>query len=214
LPPLAIVADLSPAQRLWRALWYVPETVDAASFYGRCAALALSVAWGIWCLRQPWQTGTIGMSFLHNIDLPFHEFGHVLFRPFGTWMMFLGGSLFQCLLPLLLGAVFIVQQRQPFSAATCLWWAGENLLDVAPYIGDARSLSLQLIGEATEEIAKARAERHDWHNILGMIGALDHDHALAQTAWTLGASFMLLAWTWGALLLWRQRERLGFSMSD
>jgi hypothetical protein len=174
----------------------------------------LIVVWGLRCLAQPWQTGAIGRSFLHAVDLPFHEFGHLLFRPLGEWMMFLGGSLFQVVLPLLLGGVFVFRQRQPFSAAVCLWWSGENLLDVAPYIGDARSLSLQLIGEATEEIAQARAARHDWHNILSAVGALESDHALASTAWTLGALTMLLAWTWGALLLWRQRARLGFSAQD
>ncbi|MCU0238694.1 MAG: hypothetical protein MUC29_04560 [Pyrinomonadaceae bacterium] len=34
-------------------------------------------------------------SFLDFIDLPIHETGHLLFRPFGEFMMVAGGTLFQ-----------------------------------------------------------------------------------------------------------------------
>src|SRR5262249_12036819 len=148
--------------RLWQALWYVPERVDQTVFYGRCAALAMVVLWGAWFIWQPWDSEDIGASFLHRPDLAFHEFGHVLFRPFGEFMTFLGGSLFPSLLPLLLAAHSIFKLRQPFAAAICLWWAGQNLIDVAPYIGDARALALPLTGEYSEEIASMRAFRHDW----------------------------------------------------
>lgn len=206
--PIVVEPYRTPLQRLLDAAGFVPEHVDETVFYGRCAALVLIVVWGQWFMRQPWANGGAMQSFLHNVDLPFHEFGHVLFAPFGTWMQFLGGSLFQCLLPLLLGGYFL-HKREPFSAAVCLWWCGENFLDVAPYIGDARSLSLQLIGEATEEIAQARAYRHDWHNILEPIGALGADHRLAGLAQAIGTLLMLCAWGWGGALLWKQRERLG-----
>ena len=42
-------------------------------------------------------------SFLDLVDLPIHETGHLLFRPFGEFMMIAGGSLFQVLFP----AVFV-----------------------------------------------------------------------------------------------------------
>jgi len=34
-------------------------------------------------------------SYMHNIDLIFHEAGHILFMPIGRFMTILGGSLFQ-----------------------------------------------------------------------------------------------------------------------
>jgi hypothetical protein len=37
----------------------------------------------------------------------------------------------------------------PFGAAVAIWWAGENLIDVAPYINDARELKLVLLGGKT-----------------------------------------------------------------
>ncbi|MBV8465488.1 MAG: hypothetical protein JO218_06055 [Burkholderiales bacterium] len=161
------------------------------------------LAWGVRLIAYDPIDGEIGSSFLHQINLPFHEFGHVLFRPFGEWMMFLGGSLFQCLWPLILCGVFLLRERQPFSASLCLWWAGENLLDVAPYIGDARAMDLPLIGEMSEEDAETRFMRHDWHNILQEIGKLEWDHRLAHLAHFLGAAVMVVAWVWGGLWLWR-----------
>lgn len=194
--------------RLWASLWQVPDRVDQTAFYGRCLALAVVVAWGAWFIWQPWYSEDIGASFLHRPDLAFHEFGHVLFRPFGEWMMFLGGSLFQCLLPLMLAVYFLVRQGQPFSAAMCLWWCGQNLIDVAPYIGDARDLALPLVGEWSEEDADLRAFRHDWHNILGAIGWLSYDQMLGQLAKFTGAVLMVISWTWGGLVLRLQQRNL------
>ena len=134
---------------------------------------------------------------MHNIDLPFHEFGHILFRPFGEWPMFMGGSLFQCALPLILGGVFLWRESNPFPASMCLWWAGENLLDLAPYIGDARAMGLPLVGEWGEEAVELRILRHDWHNILEPMGMLAWDHRLAALAHTAGTLLMALAWIWG-----------------
>jgi hypothetical protein len=102
----------------------------------------------------------------------------------------------------------VFKQHQPFSAAVCLWWCGQNFIDVAPYIADARALSLPLIGEWSDEMVDARAFRHDWHNILGSIGWLAHDRSLAALAKLTGVSLMLLSWIWGGLLLRMQYARL------
>jgi hypothetical protein len=42
------------------------------------------------------------------------------------------------------------------------WWTGQNLLDVAIYINEARALQLTLIGGHTA----AEVEGHDWERIL------------------------------------------------
>jgi hypothetical protein len=190
-----------PDSSLRALLLHAPERYDPAVFWGSAAVLAGSIAWGLWFMLQPLHGLGIGSSFLHRCDLPFHEFGHVLFRPFGQWLMFLGGSLFQCLLPLILAAYFLRWQRQPFSAAICLWWCGQNFIDVAPYIADARDMALPLTGEWSDEVAAMRDLRHDWHNILLPLHALEHDHALALTAKLIGSALMLLSWLWGGALL-------------
>ncbi len=193
--------DLPLAARLRAILLRLPERYDPVVFYGSGVVLAGSLAWGLWFILQPVSGESIGGSFLHRADLPFHEFGHVLFRPFGQWLMFLGGSLFQCLMPLILAAYFLRWQRQPFSAAMCLWWCGQNFIDVAPYIGDARAMALPLVGEWSDEMVSIRDLRHDWHNILGPLHMLPYDHSLAVMAKLIGSGLMLLSWIWGGLLL-------------
>src|SRR5258706_14990973 len=79
-------------------------------------------------------------SFPNLPNLVFHEAGHILFMPLGPFMTVLGGSLTQVLVPLVCAGAFLWQIRDPFGAAVAIWWAGENLIDVAPYINDARDL--------------------------------------------------------------------------
>ena len=130
---------------------------------------------------------TIGASFLHTISLPFHEAGHLFFSPFGDVVTALGGSLAQVLVPAICAVAFLTTSLDPFAAAVCAWWAGENLLDVALYIDDARALNLVLLGGHTG----AEVEGHDWEHILGSIGALHLDHRIAWTTHWLGAALML-----------------------
>jgi hypothetical protein len=206
------VADAAPPPEerpaLRALLLRLPGRRDPLAFWGSALALAVSIPWGLWFMFQPLRGESIGSSFLHYADLPFHEFGHALFRFFGDWLMFLGGSLFQCLLPLLLAGYFLFRQQQPFSAALCLWWCGQNFIDVAPYIADARAMALPLVGEWSDEMVAIRDLRHDWHNILLPLHALQHDHAIAVIAKLTGSALMLLSWAWGGLLLagqYRQR---------
>lgn len=196
------------AQRLWTALVHVPDRVDQTAFIGRCATYLLILVWGFWFIRQPYNADSLGQSFLHTPDLVFHEAGHVLFQPFGEFLTRLGGSLFQCLLPLLLAGYFLVRRLQPFSAAVCLWWAGQNFIDVAPYIADARTLALPLVGEWSDSAIEMRPYRHDWHNILGMFGGLQHDQGVARATKFIGAMLIVLSWIWAGVVLRRQYERI------
>ena len=82
---------------------------------------------------------------LHGINLAIHETGHFVFLPFGETMSFLGGSLFQVLLPLVFVGYFL-KERDPFAAGVALWWVGLNLWDVSPYIADAQAQMLPLVG--------------------------------------------------------------------
>ena len=56
-------------------------------------------------------------------------------------MTTLGGSLMQVLVPLVCAGAFLTTHWNPFAAAVMGWWAGENLMDVAIYINDARPCS-------------------------------------------------------------------------
>jgi hypothetical protein len=197
--PLALVRAL---------LLPVPDRVDLVAFCGRCAALLLVVLWGAWFIAQDWTSDTVMTSFLHRPDLAFHEFGHLLFGPFGQWMMFLGGSLFQCFVPAALVVYFVLVQRRPFSAAICLWWLGQNFMDLAPYIADAKSMAIPLVGEWNEAAVAARSLRHDWHNILRPLGLLDRSMELGHLAGLAASATMILAWLWGGAVLWLQYPRL------
>jgi hypothetical protein len=98
-------------------------------------------------------------------------------------------------------AVAFVRQKNPFASALCAWWAGENLLDLAPYIADARALQLVLLGGHTG----AEVEGHDWEYILTQVGWLHRDVALGLAAHRLGLLTMTAALLWGAVAVVRNR---------
>src|SRR2546422_10034560 len=107
---------------------------------GRVLLLVLLVRWTLLFLLWPMRDDVVGSSFLHVISIPFHEAGHVIFAPFGDLMMSLGGSLNQILIPVVCLVAFLTAKNfNPFAAAVMLWWAGQNFVDVAIYINDARS---------------------------------------------------------------------------
>lgn len=177
---------------------------DPLTFAGRIAVFLVMLWWGKRFITTPLETNYTGESFLHLINLPFHEAGHLLFMPFGRFMMFLGGSLGQILMPIVCLATFLGKTRDPFGASVALWWTAENFMDVAPYIDDARALDLMLLGGVTGK----ETDGHDWENILSMLGWLQHDHSLAHLSYNLGILLMLASLGWGGLLLVRHYRRL------
>jgi len=189
--------------RLWDRLMELPEQADPVRLSGQALVLAVMVIWGVVLISDRVMTADIMDSFMHRPDLLIHEAGHVFFHPFGEWMMYLGGSLFQCLLPALIGVAFIWKMRNPFGAAFCLWWTAENVLDVAPYIYDAKLMALPLVGEGNDEVAEMHVLRHDWHNILLPFGAVDSAWALGNAAHFIGAALMVLSWVWAGAWLWK-----------
>lgn len=179
-------------------------TTDSMAFYGRAAVFLALVRWGWMFIVTPLETNYTGESFLHLINLPFHEAGHVLFTPFGRFMMILGGSLGQVLMPIICLGTFLVKTRDPFGASVALWWTAESVMDVAPYINDARALDLMLLGGVTGK----ETDGHDWNNLLTILGWLEYDHRLAHLAYNLGILLMLASFAWGGIILWRHHRRL------
>jgi len=160
--------------------------------------------WGLDFIAMDFRSNEIGASFMHSVNLIFHEAGHILFMPFGRTMAILGGSLFQVMLPLLLMGAFLIVNRDAFAGAVCLWWSGQSLLDVAPYIADARALRLPLLGGGTGADTPGR---HDWANLLRPRGWLEYDQQIASVADTVGTGVMLLALAWGGYVLLREWRR-------
>lgn len=127
--------------------------------------------------------------FLDNIDLPIHETGHLVFAWGGDVLQALGGTLFQCLVPLVFMATF-VRRGDASGAAASLWWAGQNGFNIARYVADARTQDLPLVGGG----------EHDWAFLLATWDLLDRDLALARFVRLVATVAMIAAvwWSWCA----------------
>ena len=169
---------------------------------GRLVLVLLLVRWTWVFLAWPMRQDVIGASFLHLISIPFHEAGHILFLPFGDLMTSLGGSLAHVLVPIVCGIAFLTTSPNPFGAAVMCWWAGQNLVDVALYIDDARTLQLVLIGGHTG----AEVEGHDWEHLLIMTNSLHLDHRIANVAQFTGAAVMIGCMVWALMITLRAKD--------
>jgi len=176
------------------------EKMDKPTFYGRCMVFALLAFWSWFLFACDYRNGEIGSSFMHNILLPIHEAGHVLFMPFGNFMNILGGSLFQLLLPIGIGIAFLWINKDNFGAAIGMWWAGVSLLDLAPYIYDARHPQLILLGGHSGEDGP-----HDWIYLLRVLGQLHNAQGWGSFVHMIGGILMFVALSWAMVVLWRQR---------
>jgi hypothetical protein len=186
--------------------FYVKPEANPLILGARTLFFIIILIWGFKFISSPMDSGYVMDSFWHLVNLPFHEAGHLIFRPFGRFMTSLGGSLSQLLIPLLCMAVFLLKTRDTFGATFALWWFGENFMDLAPYINDARSLTLPLLGGNTGRTSPYGF--HDWEFILKESGLAHYDHALAHFAYRLGTVLMIFALVWGGYILYKQYKNL------
>jgi hypothetical protein len=135
------------------------------------------------------------LGFLDNFNLLIHEGGHMVFMPFGDTMQFLGGSLFQCIVPFAF-AVSFWRSRQPAGFAFSGILLGENFLYVAHYIADAQDMSLPLVGSG----------EHDWNTLLAGTRLLAHCRLLGGMVYMLGWVIMLASTAWYFALYYRNSE--------
>jgi hypothetical protein len=167
-----------------------------------------------WCHGRMWWPRVLLLLFLAHLafndlknplsgdifkglNLAFHEMGHAIFQPFGEFMTVAGGSLFQCLVPLLSTLMFF-RQRDYFGIAFCFGWLATNLFDVATYAADARALALPLVtpfkgGEETI---------HDWNWMLDRLNIIHLDYQIAFGLRVLGVLSMLLCQGMGFWLVY------------
>ncbi len=189
---------------LRQLLLHTPARMDPVTFWPRVAMLIGFAVWGCVLIGQNYRTGELGSSFIHRPLLIFHEAGHVVFRLLGEWMMMLGGSLGQLIMPAILGGALLVKNRDPFGASIGLWLFGVSLLDLAPYMYDSLHPQLMLLSGTTGEEGG-----HDWIYLFKSLGLLQKSQFIGGLVHKLGALTVLVAIGWGAWAL-----RLQFVQRD
>lgn len=199
-----------PEFTLGRLLFPVPVEVNPVALAVKTILWAALVLWAFKFIFSPVARNYAGHSILHLVNLPFHEAGHILFRPFGRFMAVFGGTLLQLLVPLVCAGVLLIRTRDAFGASVALWWLAQNFMDIAPYINDARDLNLILLGGVT---GKEVADYHDWEFILGKLGLLRMDHALALLSQAAGSILMVAALVWAAVCLWIQMKSQSLNLT-
>lgn len=137
----------------------------------------------LWIAYDPMQG-----SFLDNVDLPIHETGHLLFRPFGEFMMVAGGSLFQVIFPIVFVGYFI-WQRSYYSASIVMLWVGQSILNVWVYASDAVVMQLVL----TSGFTGSEGSFHDWNYMLTHFGLLDSTKGIVKVMRFVGAITIIAA---------------------
>jgi hypothetical protein len=131
-------------------------------------AILLSIYF-LWIAYDPMEG-----SFLDLVDLPIHETGHLVFRPFGEFMSIAGGSLFQLILPAVFVGYFIWRQ-QYYSAAIVLFWVGQSIINVWIYASDAVVMRLVLTSGLTGD----EGSFHDWNYMLTRTGLIESTKIVA-----------------------------------
>jgi len=141
------------------------------------ARLVLAV---LLALYGGWLVLAYRWHFVDGANLLFHEAGHVFFAVFGTTLTVLGGTLGQLFFPIAC-IVHFARRASLAEAAVAVVWLGENLMNVAIYVADARAQVLPRVGGGG----------HDWHWLLSHWGLLEHDVTIARGVHALGALVVL-----------------------
>lgn len=126
--------------------------------------------------------------FLDIVDLPIHETGHLLFRPFGEFMMVAGGTLFQLIMPAVFVGYFIWNEKY-YSASIVLFWFGQSLINVYIYAADAVVMQLVLISGMTG----SEGSFHDWNYMLTELGLINSTKGVAGLIRLLGTLTIIIA---------------------
>jgi hypothetical protein len=108
-------------------------------------------------------------SIFAGINLAIHEGGHLFFMWFGSdFLAVAGGTLLQCICPIVTGTMFY-KQRDFFAIGVACFWLGTNFAHIAPYAADARAQLLPLVSPFPG------APGHDWNYLLSTLGLLQQD---------------------------------------
>ena len=147
--------------------------------------------------------------FLGKIILPWHEAGHVIFRPFGRFMTILGGTLAQHHFPILLGLALLVKRRDPFGASLAFWLLGYSVIYTGWYMHDAGDPQAMMVNGQSS----AETDGHDFINIFSDMGGwwLLHATTIGVVVGRIGEAMMCMGLGWGAWMAWLQKANLSDS---
>lgn len=115
-------------------------------------------------------------SLINNVNLIFHEAGHIFFIFFGDFLHTAGGTLFEFGIPLFLAFYFLIR-KDLFATAFCFWWLSTAFYSISTYAGDARLQKLPLLGG--DKVG------HDWFNMLSSLRILQQTEEVASLFFTL-----------------------------
>jgi hypothetical protein len=200
------LVDIKPSFSIGDLFFYTKIETNKIYFYGRLLVFIGLIFWGFKFITSPIEKNYASESFMHLINLPFHEAGHIFFRPFGSFMASLGGTLGQFIMPFICFIVLLLKTRDTFGSSVTLWWFGQNFFDIAPYINDARALKLPLLGGNVGHSSPYGF--HDWEYLLKESGLIQHDHFIANLFLTIGTVVLLTSFVWGGILLLKQYKGL------
>lgn len=145
----------------------------------KLAVAVIASLYFLWCAYDPYQ-----WHLIDGVNLVIHETGHLVFRPFGEFLMIAGGSLFQVIMPALFVGYFWYNGKY-YSAALVLFWVGESILNVSVYAGDSVVLQLPLLG--------GQDSMHDWNYLLSSLDLLPATPKIAGAIRLLGTVVIALA---------------------
>ena len=146
------------------------------------AAFSAYVVWLIFFYRY---------HFIDNVNLVFHEAGHIFLTPLGRTLHFLGGTIGQLVFPVVV-AIYFWRDGKYFEASVSGIWLGESILYMAEYMGDAVDQVLPLVGGGV----------HDWNFLFSQWGVLQKTDALSGFFHCIGSLFLLTS----LIVMYRHRQ--------
>jgi hypothetical protein len=177
--------------------WSSPDVAASAAhstIVMRVVRIAALLAFALWVAYYMRETEPL----LHGSLLIFHEAGHVLFMPFGEFLMVLGGSLFQLMVPAFFIAYF-AHRRDWYAASFAALYLAASLAGVAIYIADARAGELPLLG--------GERSNHDWTFLLIEMEMLDRDTTIGWYVMRVGGLVFWSGLVAGGYFAWYGRRR-------
>ncbi|PWB59599.1 MAG: hypothetical protein C3F16_11855 [Betaproteobacteria bacterium] len=125
------------------------------------------------------------VPLLDSANLALHEAGHPLVGILSNRLAVYGGTLFQLAFPVAV-ALHFHRRDHAVGAAAGAVWLGENLLNVARYMADARVQQLPLVGGGD----------HDWAEIFTRWHLINADTKVAGLTRILAVGLMAWAVWW------------------
>lgn len=159
----------------------------------RLIAALIAGAYFLWAVLHP-----LEWRLIDGVNLVIHEAGHIVFMPFGQFMMIAGGSLLQLIIPSIF-AFYFYHRGQSYSSALVLLWVGESLLNVSVYAGDAVEMQLPLLG--------GKDSMHDWNYLLDELNWLSHTPEIAKALYAASALLIIGATAWAIITALRSPKK-------